>query len=58
MALCMKPPEFQFIVLGWARPSLLVQRTMTDTGPAGGAISVCHWRKLYLPSSWPSVVGR
>ena len=54
----MKPLGFQFIVVGWARPSLLVQRTMTDSGPAGGAISVCHWRKLYLPSSWPSVVGR
>ena len=35
----MKPPEFQFIVLGWVRPSLLVQRTMTDRGPAGAAIS-------------------
>src|SRR6516162_10658539 len=54
----MKPPPFQFGSAGWTSPFVLVQRTCKASVPDCGAmISVLHWRKPYVPSSLPSVVG-
>src|SRR5712664_277439 len=55
----MKPAGFQFGVSGCATPLLLVQRLSKLYLPGEGGVNcVCHCRNPYLPSSFPSVVGR
>src|SRR6516164_11556051 len=54
----MKPPPFQFGSAGCTSPFVLVQRTCNLKIPdCGAVICVLHWRKPYVPSSRPSVVG-
>src|SRR4029453_5192252 len=55
MTLRMNPLGFQLGVLGCVSPLLLVHRTISTCDPLPGAVKrICHWRKLYLPSSLPS----
>src|SRR6266436_526599 len=54
----MKPAGFQLGAAGCASRLLLVHRAMSTWSPAAvGVKDVCHWRKLYLPSSLPSCGG-
>src|SRR6516165_9098137 len=58
ITLRIKPPPFQFGSAGWISPFVLVQRTCKLNIPDCGAmICALHWRKPYLPSSRPKVVG-
>src|SRR5271166_6113238 len=51
----MNPLGFQLAVSGCVSPLLLVHRTISTCDPLLGTTKrSCHWRKLYLPSSWPS----
>ena len=54
----MKPFGFQLFCSGCTVPSWLVQRAIRVTAPdAGAGTAPCQARKLYLPSSMPSVTG-
>ena len=57
MTLRMNPAGFQLDVSGCVSPPLLVHRTIRACLPRSDmAKRICHWRKLYLPSSVPSCV--
>src|SRR4029077_15414039 len=51
----MNPLGFQLGVAGCVSPLVLVHRTINTCDPLLRTTKrVCHWRKLYLPSSLPS----
>src|SRR5580704_9226248 len=55
MTLSMNPLGFQLGVAGCVSPLVLVHRTINTCDPLLRTTKrVCHWRKLYLPSSLPS----
>src|ERR1700730_4698482 len=58
IVLRMYPAGFQTGKSGCASPLVLVQRIIRVCSPGDGKVNcVCHCRKPYLPSSFPSWVG-